>query len=460
MDGTSSVPRDYVDGRKTADSTDASETSCYPDRMRLLISLGASLVCGTAAAAALFRYISDNSASPNFWDSDPLAIIWSAFGGAGGVLVLAYGLFAFVLVTSYAYLDLASARARLARAASLDDDTPPDRMWRAAFADTDFRSIAGQLTPYELGAAPLALLRILRTEIWRIYAKRLLCAATVAIVLAGMVIALAPWRAGVPTGVAEGQWQAFGAVLLLVAAATTWLIMDQAINRLAMTMTRLSTAWGEAPPRESPQQDSGPTTPATRTVAVDDLIVAVERLVAALATKPSSRAGTGTATAIEALKDSLRDAADDQRHAIERLGEQLAAQHDEFARRLGEVQATAVDAAALSEAMAQLSAAVDKLADPVLRRIQLLGATDRRLLAVLRRQENMVGNVTSKWTDLVGALRAMSIGLGSFAEASERHVVDDARYAAAPAPAELGDELQELLDEITTTASTAPGSRR
>lgn len=459
MDGTSSFSRDYVAAPKNADSTDASETLCYPARMRLLVSLGASLVCGTAVAAALFRYISDNSASPNFWDSDPLAIVWSACGGAGGALVLSYGLFAFLLVTSYAYLDLASARTRLARAASADDDTPPDRMWRAAFADTDFRSIAGQLTPYELGAAPLALLRILRTEIWRIYAKRLLCAATVAVVLAGMVIALAPWRAVVPTGNAAGQWQAFGAVLLLVAAATTWLIMDQAINRLAMTMTRLSTAWSDVPPRESPPQAPGAAPPAA-TRPADDLIIAVERLVAALAVKPSSRAGTGTAAAIEALSDSLRDAAADQRHAIERLGEQLAAQHDDFVRRLGEAQAATLDAATLSEAMAQLSVAVDKLADPVLRRIQLLGATDRRLLAVLRRQEDMVGSVTNKWSDLVAALRAMSIGLGSFAEAAERDVVEDARYAAAPAPAELGDELQELLDEITTTASTAPGSRR
>ena len=428
--------------------------------MRLLVSIGASLVCGTAVAAALFRYISDNATTPKFWDSDPLAIIWSAFGGAGGLLVLSYGLFSFVLVTSYAYLDLAAARARIARGAAQDDDAPPERLWRAAFADTDFRGIAGQLTPYELGAAPLALLRILRTEIWRVYVKRLLCAGTVGVVLAGMVIALAPWRAAMPAGPASGQWQAFGAVLLLVTAAATWLVMDYAINRLAMTMTRLSTAWGEMPARETTQSPVDPTFAPTRTGPLDDLIAAVDRLIAALAAKPSPRPGTGTAAAIEALKDSLRASADDQRRAIDRLGEQLAAQHEDMARRLGEAQAAALDAATLGEAMSQLSAAVDRLADPVLRRIQLLGATDRRLLSVLRRQEDMVGSVASRWSDLVGALRAMSVGLGSFAEVAERQSVEDARFATAAPPAELGDELQELLDEITATASTVPGAGR
>jgi hypothetical protein len=463
MDATSVLSKDSKARGNLAVSTDASDALCYSDRMRLLVSIGASLVCGTAVAAVLFRYIADNAALPHFWDSDALAIVWTAFGGAGGILVLSYGLFSFILVTSYAYLDLATARSRLARAATQDDGTAPDRLWRTAFADTDFRSIAGQLTPYELGAAPLALLRILRTEIWRVYAKRLLSAATVAIVLSGMVIALAPWHAPVPAAPAAGQWQAFGAVLLLVGAATTWLTMDHAISRLAMTMTRLSTAWGEAPASSFSAQDrSAIIDAAPRTGLVDDLIVAVDRLVAALAAKPAAvaKGGTGTAAAIEGLKQSLRDAADEQRQAIERLGDQLARQHEDLAHRLEAARSAEVDAAALSGAMSQLAAAVDKLADPVLRRIQLLGATDRRLLAVLRRQEDMVGSVTGRWGDLVGALRAMSAGLGNFAETAERHGAEDARLVTAAGPAELGDELQELLDEISGTASPMPTAER
>ena len=458
----SSLTKDCDERGNPVDSTDVDDGLCYVHPMRLLVSIGASLVCGTAVAAVLFRYIADHAGLPQFWASDPLAICWTAFGGAGGILVLSYGVFSFILVTSYAYLDLAVARTRLARAVAADGGAPPDRLWRSAFADTDFRGIAGQLTPYELGAAPLALLRILRTEIWRVYAKRLLCAATVAVVLAGMVIALAPWRAPVAAVAAVAQWQALGAVLLLVAAAATWLAMDHAISRLAMTMTRISAAWNEVPASAVPLEERGSSDdPRARTAdSVDELIVAVDRLVATLAARPAAttKGGTTTVAAIEGLKQSLRDAADEQRLAIERLGEQLAVQHEETTRRIEAAQQAEANAAAVSDAMAQLAASVDKLADPVLRRIQLLGATDRRLLAVLRRQEHMVGNVTSRWGDLIEAVRAMSAGLGHFAESAERHYPEEARFAPTTAPSELSDELQELLDEITTTAPP-PASR-
>jgi hypothetical protein len=429
--------------------------------MRLLVSIGASLVCGTAVAAVLFRYIADNAANPQFWTSDPLAIGWSAFGGAGGLLVLSYGVFSFILVTSYAYLDLATARTRLARSVAEDEGAPPDRLWRSAFADTDFRSIAGQLTPYELGAAPLALLRILRTEIWRVYAKRLLCVATVAVVLAGMVVALAPWRETLPAAPAAGQWQALGAVLLLVAAATTWLAMDHAISRLAMTMTRISTVWSEPQSTMLAPDDRTFADGGSRAGAVDDLVIAVDRLVATLAARPapSGKGGASTAAAIEGLKQSLRDAADEQRLAVERLGGQLAEQHEALTQRIEAAQQTEANAAAVSDAMSQLAQSVEKLADPVLRRIQLLGATDRRLLAVLRRQEVMVGNVTTRWGDLVQALRMMSAGLGNFAETAERHYAEEARFAPTVPPSEVGDELQELLDEIST-AATQPRADR
>src|SRR5579885_3183607 len=136
MDGATSLVNNYDDRGKHPDSTDSTGASWYSDWMRLLVSIGASLVCGTAVAAALFRYIADNAGTPGFWDSNPLAIIWTSYGGAGGVLVLSYGLFSFILVTGYAYLDLATARTRLMRAAASADDAPPDRLWRSAFHDT------------------------------------------------------------------------------------------------------------------------------------------------------------------------------------------------------------------------------------------------------------------------------------------------------------------------------------
>jgi hypothetical protein len=435
--------------------------------MRLLVSIGTSVICGTAVAAVLYRYVMENAAAPAFWGSDPFAALWTGFGGAGGILVLAYALFAFALITCYAWLDLGAARTRLTRA-DTDGTEAPELLWRAAFADTDFKAIAGQLTPYELGAAPLSLLRLLRTEIWRIYLKRVLCAATVAIALGAAVVALAPLLPGLaalppqPLSAAAEHWRILAAFVVLVGATATWLAMDGAIGRLAMTMTRLSAAWADAVPLAAeplaPLAREGTGALALSPPSLEPLAAALDRLVAELAAQAPAAAETSAATvaqAIDALKLVMDDAAAAQRAMIEQLADGLAAQSEELVRRVEAARPAEVDIAALSAAMSELATAVDKLADPVLRRMQLLGATDRRLLSVLRRQENTVGSVTTRWAELVGALQAMSAGLDSFAQVAARHEDADTHLMATSAPPDLTDELQELLDEISATTPVA-----
>lgn len=427
--------------------------------MRLLVSIGTSLICGTAVAAVLYRYIQEYAATAAFWQTDPVAAAWSAYGGAGGILVLCYLAFAFVLVTSYAYLDLATARARLDDAAVTPAELP-ERQWRHAFANTDFASFAAQLTPYELAAAPLSLLRLLRTELWRVYAKRLLCVSILAVALAGAVavVGIAPVPA-LPPPAATARWQEAAVVLALVAATAAWLAMDNAVGRLARMMTQASAEWTDTQSvtAERPDPWLG-MAPLSAGASTGDLVAAVERLVAALAQRPPGAAdpNAGAAAATDRLNAVLSEAAHEQRQAIERLGEQLAEQGSAVTQHAETAQSAHDDTVALAAAMAQLAAAVDKLADPVLQRMQFLGATDRRLLAVLERQETVVGSINARWNQLAAALHAMSAGLGSVAQAAaSAETAADAHLVPAPSPTELGDELQELLDDISTKATAS-----
>jgi hypothetical protein len=149
----------------------------------------------------------------------------------------------------------------------------------------------------------------------------------------------------------------------------------------------------------------------------------------------------------------LRDAAERQNALITTLLQSMADKVD----GLGEAIARAApapgqDAAQVSEAMTQLAAAVDRLAEPVLRRIKLLGTTDRRLLLALQHQEHVVSNVGNRWGELVAALQAMSLGLESFARAATQHEHDTHLVLARPGkadPADLSGELQDLIDEMS-----------
>lgn len=428
--------------------------------MRLLISIATSLICGTALAAVFYRYVAEHAAAPGFWQTDAFATLWAAFGGAGGLMVLGYALFAFAIVTSYAYLDLNLARTRLLRRIS-DTDQAPERQWRAAFADTDFKALAEQITPYELGGAPLSLLRLLRGELWRIYLRRMIGVTAIAVALLAAVVALAPGALEAPLSAQEMHWRLVALVLAAAAAAAVWIAMDHAIGHLAMTITRIAANWTDAvPPAEPAGERRGAITLALPPPPVaptsDDLIAVLDRLAKALSPRgrPAGSDGDGAIVPLAAALDAHAARAD---ALIERLMQSFAAHADDLARAVAAARPAEAEIAAMSAALTALAASVDKLADPVLRRMQLLGATDRRLLAVLQRQEQTVGSVTTRWSELVAAVRAMGAGLESFADVAQRHADADADIAPAPArqSAALGDELQDLLDEISATASGA-----
>jgi hypothetical protein len=81
-----------------------------------------------------------------------------------------------------------------------------------------------------------------------------------------------------------------------------------------------------------------------------------------------------------------------------------------------------------------------------------LGASDRRLITMLRRQEEVVGALGSRWSELVAALQAMSSSLASAASAVRAQ--PDPRLLAplgreGAAATGLEGELQELLDEMS-----------
>jgi hypothetical protein len=424
--------------------------------MRLVVSIGTSLICGTAVAAVMDRFVAAHAAAPAFWQGDPVAAAWVAFGGAGGIAVLCYVAFAFIMVMTHAFLDLVTARARLT-GADAADGTAPDQRWRDAFAHTDFASMAAQLTPYELAAAPLTLLRLLRAELWRVYATRLLYALAVAIALGGAVAVIepAPLRA-LSLPVTAVRWQEAAVVLALVVALATWLAMDHAVGRLARTMTLASAEWTDAVPVAAERVDrrlglAPPPRPGG--AAPDDLVAAVERLVAVLAANPPGAAEAAAAAAMERLDIMLREAAAAERQTLERLAEEVAAQGAAIARHAEVTQASDGDAATLAAAMSQLAAAVERLSEPVLHSMQLLGATDRRLLAVLERQEAVVGSINARWGRLAGALHAMSAGLGNVAQAAT------AEIAPAQDANELTEELQGLLDDIATDSPASLSQR-
>ncbi len=384
--------------------------------MKLLVLIASSFVLSALAAAALFRYVVAFMGVPGFWHTDPLAMIWAGAGGVGGIVVVVYALFAILLVTGSAYVDLAGARTRLARSPDAPGERPEQR-WQGVFAGTGFTTIAAQLSAYEMGVAPLALLRVLRREIWRVTAKRLATAETVTLGLAAIAVALGP--AATPAVELPGRWYALAAIVAAAAAMVIWLALDNAINRLAMAMARRS-SW-DVPP-----------------VATETRLV--------------SYAGEGAIEpqSLARLETVLREAADQQRNAFDRMGRGMAAQSEDLIRRLDRARAADADVGALAEALTQLGVAVDKLADPVMRRIQLLGANDRRLLTALRRQEEVVGTVANRWSELVAALQGMSAGLENLAQITAQRGPE-----APPHPAgELTEELQDLLDEMSEDHKT------
>jgi hypothetical protein len=539
--------------------------------VKVLPVIGTSLGCSAVITAAFARYIEPHAASPAFWQHDPIGFAWKATGGMGGFFVALFATFAFILLTAGARLDLAAIRRRLDDSA--DHERMPESEWHGLFAGTSFEAIAGQLTFYELGVAPLSLLRVLRAEIWRVYAKRLLATQTVTVLL--FVIDLVIIDFGVarvleplaPPFVLGVPFQAFLAIVSLILLAGTWLLMDDGIGKLAMAVTRLSSA------RDWRMESAGPRAIAIPGAvnslrSIDPLLASLDRLVEELtgrmAAVPEGQSDIAPRleTALKSVETVLRDSADQQRAAIEKLSENMAApgivprletalksvetalrdgaeQQRAALERLAEappapkigprletalksfetvirssadqqrtasaklsesmaapdlaprleaalksVEAMLRDSAVqqraaierlaaslaaqsedhtrwmanaspptdqefrkLSDAIGQLTAAVDKMADPELRPPQP---------AYPPRPDAGAGNGGQPWNELVSALHEMSAGLEKFTQTAAHDEPDGAAPRRGKArPAALTNELQNLLDEMTNDEGAA-----
>jgi len=411
--------------------------------LKLSASIGTSLGCAAIIAAAAWHYVAKEAVvRPDFWQHDPIATAWTLLGGVGGTAILAYVVLSFLLLTAGAVHDLVRVRARLDPAAA-----DPDQLkgaWQDATAETEFEPLAVRLPAEDLTISPLALLRVLRFEAWRIYGTRLAAAQLVTLVLAIGAIAAAPYLPTVgPVPTSATQWEEIAALAVLASALGAWLLIDGAIHRLAATLSSIAAAW-EAARRERPalvplrRLGSEAGTP-TR---IEAIAAAIDKLAESVTERSWMEIDSAT-QALASLETAVREAAARQNVLIGGLCETLTIQIGVLVRAIeqrepgagGPVEAT-------KEALTQIAAAVDKLDD-----------TDRRLDAVMRRQEEAAGSVGTKWAELVSAFQAMSAGLDRFAQATPAappaasRPPQTQRYRSGPA--DVSDELQGLLDEMS-----------
>ena len=463
--------------------------------------IATSLACGAVITAALARYIDTYAGSAGFWGHDPVGIAWAVTSGMGGFYAVLYAVFAFVLLTSGTLLDLFAARRRLEESA--ENDRWPEGEWQRAFDGTAFQAIAGQFTSYELGIAPLSLLRILRAEIWRVYAKRFIATQTVTIILiVGAVMldrfietsAVPPFRVGTP-------FQTFATVLLLVIAVTTWLLMDDGISKLAMAVTRLSA--GREWPEESVasraaafgSEEPGRPEPGVAVQAIEPLLASINKLVTELSgrltpTDAQAALGARLETSLKSFESALREGATQQRTALEHLSAPMAAPttldlaplaatlkaietalQENAERQQAALERMAAEAAArdatrrnergkdadaesrkLGEAINLLAMAVDKLAQEQSR----TPAPAQPRAPAPRRHENGDG----RRDEYTAALQDLDAGLDKRPPAGGTTAGFPAAEPKRAGASALTNELQELLQEMSNYDPATGGSAK
>lgn len=370
--------------------------------MKLLTAIAISIAVGAASAAAMTRYVAAHAASVAFWQHDPVAALWLALGGPAPLAVVMFACTSFVCVTLGAAIDLGSARARLERA-GLDRNPAPNRS--AIFTGTAFATIGDQLVADDFHVAPLWLLRALRTEIWRVYARRLAAVELLAIATGAGLVLL--WPGWISTPAIAGAGPLATALLVLAAIAALWLVLDGSIARLSAAMTAASAAW--LPVGTQPEPSPHPLWHDQSLARHEELLAMVDRLVCTLAATPEPSLR---------MAEELTLARSEMRALIERADRTLPpAEPAERAVPFPE------------EAVANLTAALSDVARAV-----------RKLSAE---------NAAERWEALETAVRAMSATLDGVAE-SVRLKAKVAR------PRTITDEIDDLLDELADTIPSGP----
>lgn len=401
--------------------------------MKLSIAIGASLVAALAGASIGWR-LSMLALPP--WAADALAAALASTGGPGGLVLLLYAVISCTVLAASALASLAALEKAVGARAVADPKRLPEA-WRTALEHSEFAPLAGSITGDELSIAPLALLRVLRAEIWRVFIKRLVASQTVTVAIAAAALAFGPALAPLPplAPALVLRIDALAAGVLLAGGVAASLLLDRAIERFAAALARHSAAWEKAIAA----------TPAYRPAPAR-----VDPAAAAPSAAPVIVPLDGLEAAVDRLAAVVVASAERQSQSLEEVARLLSGGIDALTQALegGAAAQPAGDAAAAGAAVAQLAAAIEQLAHPVLEQMKLLGASDRRLIAMLRRQEDVVGALGQRWGELVGAVQTMSAGLASATAAREA-----AARLLAPAGREgdpaLEDELQNLLDEMS-----------
>jgi hypothetical protein len=322
---------------------------------------------------------------------------------------------AFLIVTVGALFDIGRARRRLRDGSA---GLPPD--WQSVFARTMFTPIAPLLLGEELSAAPLSLLRLLRIEVWRIYAKHLVCVEILAVAMSAGVALISPaWRS-LPSPPASAGWLLAGALLLVACVAAAWLLLDEAIGRMSGAITSAS---GVLAPRGAVPGLTRQTVLPPQRVAVEpardngglmgdllgELLRAFERLSSALLAGSSRSETAGELTRNNAALMQV----------LERLEARLATPVAPVAAPPREPEpaqdpALLAAVAARTDALRELARSVERLASEA---------------------------IPPGWGELEGTVRGIGDTLASLVEALHAQ-------PAPTGPRTLTDELNALLDEF------------
>ena len=360
-----------------------------------------------------------------------LGLVLAAAGGPGGLCLILFAAVSCALLTAGAVYELDAVGKGIEQRAAADPMRLPEA-WGAALQGTDFAPLAASITGDELAIPPLALLRVLREEVWRMLVKRLVTSQTVTVLLGAAVLGFGADVLPIPVASPAQvlRMDAVAAGLFLALGVTGWLLLDRAIDRFGATMTRLRAAW------EATIAQSSSAVPRRTEPSVAALVAQIESL----------------STAVDRLTALVGDSAKRQTEWIEELSRLMSVGVEAFARVRDRVEALPAEGEpAVARGLAQLAAAVEQLSQPVVEQMKLLDASDRWHVAMLQRQEELVASLAQRWSELVGTLQARA-GLANIAAAA--HGDADTRLLApttresAGAP-ELEDELRELLDEMS-----------
>jgi hypothetical protein len=431
--------------------------------VKLSIATGVSLAAAVAVSFGAWRL--DLLGQP-LWAADALDATLASTGGPGGLCPLLYAVLSCVILAASAIWGLDSLGRTLTAKAAAEPKRLPEA-WRATLEGSDFAPLAGPITGDELAIAPLALLRVLRAEIWRVFIKRVVASQTVTVALVALALAFAPDLAPSPTlGPALIlRIDALAAGIVLAGGVAAALMLDRAIERFAALVTHLSAAWEESLPRPlatppyapatAPLPRTGESAPGPSDARIAQLANSIDRLaalVSSAATPSEAQIGQLTAS-VERLAAVVAGTAERQNQSLAEFARLMEGGIESLTLALDRAEAVPQsDAAAATAAMAQLTAAIEQLAQPVRDQMKVLAASDRRLITMLRRQEEVVGSLGQRWSELVAALHGMTEGLANVAVAAR-----DEGANRLPAPAlgegsavsELEDELQDLLDDMS-----------